>query len=73
MTNIHGNKKKTGWFRRFIRHLRKTYRNKLTAIAMFLFGLLPMIVVKEGTIMLLMLPLSIMLWFAKEDIYDYYK
>jgi len=52
---------------RFVKYLRKTWRNKLAAIALIMAGMLGVIVLKEGTALLLFLIIGIPLFFTKQD------
>ena len=54
--------------RRFVKHMHKTYKNKLTAAVMVLFGLLVMLLCENGVYLILALIFGIPLFFAKEDL-----
>lgn len=52
---------------KFVRHLEKTWRNKVVAIILIVLGLIPMLLFKEGTFSLVMFIAAIGLIFAKEN------
>lgn len=59
--------------RRFIKHMRKTYRNKIFSVGMILFGILAVWVTDgDGNALVWALLFGVPMFFAKEDIWEKY-
>ena len=52
---------------RFKRNMRRTYKNKLCAIALLFAGMLPVWLANDGTALILMLVIAIPLFFSKKN------
>ena len=53
----------------FVNYLRRTWKNKVAAIAMIMAGVLGVVVLKEGTALVVFLIVGVPLFFSKRDLY----
>lgn len=58
---------KQNTYKTFRRYIRRTYKNKLCAISLFIIGLVPMYIINDATVMVLMLIFGVPLFFAKRN------
>ena len=57
---------------RVVRNLKETWRNKIFGLAMVLFGIIAAIVSGDGTVTVFIVPLGILIFFEKKDIWRNY-
>ena len=55
---------------RFIEYIKRTYKNKLYALALIGIGVLSVLVLNEGTFFVAMLMMGLPLFFTKEDVFE---
>lgn len=60
-------KKRSTWNERIVKHIRRTWRNKLCAIALFILGMLSILVCWDATAFVFLMFFAVPLFFAKEN------
>jgi Na+/H+ antiporter NhaD/arsenite permease-like protein len=60
-------KKRNTYIKRFVRNIRRTYKNKLVAIALLACSLAPAILDNDGTALLFISMFAVPLFFAKNN------
>lgn len=63
-------KKVNKYVRRLIRHIRKTYKNKLAAIALILFGWFLAKVTRDGTFFALVTTIGLCMFVVDWDVFS---
>ena len=53
--------------KKFRRYIRRTYKNKLCAIALFIIGVVPVFIENDGTLMIITSCISIPLFFSRKN------
>lgn len=56
---------------RIINYIRRTWKNKICAIALILGGIVPMILENDGTALVMMLMFAIPLFFSKKNLVEW--
>lgn len=59
--------KKAGYKERIMRHLRRTYKNKICVLALILIGILSTIISNDATVLVFTLLIGIPLFFVKDN------
>lgn len=55
---------------KFIKYLRRTWKNKLAAIAMIMIGMLGVVVCNDATALVVLACIAVPMFFTKKDCYN---
>lgn len=56
--------------KKLMNNIRKTFKNKIFGIGLFIIGLLSNILLEDGTFLLLSIFMTLALFFAKENVFE---